>query len=114
MRPRDPTALFFLPSEDEWYKAATDVGSYSDSASPYGTFDQGGNVWEWNETAIGSERGIRGRLAGDLVTGGSAASSRGNALPGLEDDISGFRVAGPIPEPGTALLLAADLVGLAV
>ena len=26
----------------------TDVGAYTVSASPYGTFDQGGNVWEWN------------------------------------------------------------------
>ena len=22
--------------------------------------DQGGNVWEWNETVIGSQRGVRG------------------------------------------------------
>ena len=26
----------------------TSVGAYSHSASPYGTFDQAGNVWEWN------------------------------------------------------------------
>ncbi len=28
----------------------TEVGEYQLSDSPYGTFDQGGNVWEWNET----------------------------------------------------------------
>ena len=28
----------------------TEVGEFENSASPYGTFDQGGNVWEWNET----------------------------------------------------------------
>src|SRR5215813_2062991 len=33
----------------------TPGGSYTGSASPYGTFDQGGNVWEWNETIIGSD-----------------------------------------------------------
>jgi formylglycine-generating enzyme required for sulfatase activity len=27
-------------------------GSYTGSASPYGTFDQGGNVSEWNEAII--------------------------------------------------------------
>ncbi|NLE36871.1 MAG: formylglycine-generating enzyme family protein [Pirellulaceae bacterium] len=36
----------------------TEVGAFENSASPYGTFDQGGNVWEWNETAIGSGRGV--------------------------------------------------------
>ena len=28
--------------------------------SAYGTMGQGGNVWEWNETTIGSLRGVRG------------------------------------------------------
>ena len=27
----------------------TNVGEFENSASAYGTFDQGGNVWEWNE-----------------------------------------------------------------
>ena len=30
----------------------TEVGAHENSASPYGTFDQGGNVWEWNETVV--------------------------------------------------------------
>ncbi len=28
------------------------VGSYVDAPSPYGTFDQTGNLWEWNETIV--------------------------------------------------------------
>ena len=28
----------------------TDVGAYTGSASYYGTFDQNGNVWDWNES----------------------------------------------------------------
>ncbi len=37
------------------------VGEFELSDSPYGTFDQGGNVWEWNETAVTSSlRGLRG------------------------------------------------------
>ena len=39
----------------------TDVGSYTGAASPNGTFDQGGNVWEWNESVfIAEERGLSG------------------------------------------------------
>jgi formylglycine-generating enzyme required for sulfatase activity len=38
----------------------TDGGYFSLSYGPYGTFDQGGNVFEWNEGVSGSYRGWRG------------------------------------------------------
>jgi formylglycine-generating enzyme required for sulfatase activity len=39
----------------------TTRGGYTGSASPYSTFDQGGNVYEWNETLFpGARRGSRG------------------------------------------------------
>jgi hypothetical protein len=37
----------------------TTVGT-NGGPSSYGTYDQSGNVWEWNETAVESTRGIRG------------------------------------------------------
>jgi len=39
----------------------TVVGDFENSESPYNTFDQGGNVWEWNETVTSYlGRGMRG------------------------------------------------------
>jgi formylglycine-generating enzyme required for sulfatase activity len=136
---RNADAAIFLPTEDEWYKAAyydavstsyfdypagsdaqttcgapgatpntanciwgvvdlTDVGSYAASASPNGTFDQGGNVTEWNEAIVGWGRGIRGGgynsnpnvLAASYGSGADASLA---SLPSI-----GFRVAS-IPEP---------------
>ena len=89
----------------------TDVGSYTGSASPNGTFDQGGNVWEWNEATIsGSSRGLRGGafigFPFDL-----AASFRSVNNASLESVGVGFRVAS-IPEPGTGVLLMTGLLGL--
>jgi formylglycine-generating enzyme len=38
----------------------TAVGSYESSPSPWGTFDQNGNMWEYNETMSGGKVGLRG------------------------------------------------------
>ncbi len=36
------------------FLGAIEVGAFTASVGPYGTFDQGGNVWEWSETIIDS------------------------------------------------------------
>ena len=154
---KNVSATVWLPSEDEWYKAAYyngDTASYSlyatqsntaptvaaagatgDITNPganvanynfgadwnsqngnvttvgsagadsfYGTFDQGGNVWEWNDAVIsGSSRGLRGGSWYDLDAYGLASWFRVDADPSLEDNLFGFRVAS-VPEP-TSLLL---------
>ena len=88
----------------------TDVGSYTGSASPNGTFDQGGNVWEWSEKIIGLERGIMG---GSFVNLPAYQAAPGDSKdPPGDNAYIGFRVA-MIPEPGTVLLVMTGLLGLA-
>jgi formylglycine-generating enzyme required for sulfatase activity len=154
-------ATVYLPSEDEWYKAAyydptpgagggdnywlhatqsdtaptiASANSTGDISNPgakvanynsgadwnsqngnvttvgsaaannyFGTADQGGNVFEWNDAVIsGSSRGRRG---GSFNSSENSlrASNRSNVDPTLEINIIGFRVAS-VPEP-TSLLL---------
>jgi formylglycine-generating enzyme len=84
------------------------VGSYA--ANFYGTFDMGGNVWEWNEAIIfGSNRGLRGGSFNDNV---SIMRANIRTLNTPTDGLSsfGFRVS-QVPAPGSAALLG--LAGLA-
>jgi hypothetical protein len=71
----------------------TEVGSYTGSASPNGTFDQSGNVMEWNEAIIsGSSRG--NRSGGWTFNPFSLRAAFGNRTnPTFELHDFGFRVA---------------------
>jgi formylglycine-generating enzyme required for sulfatase activity len=155
-------ATVYLPSEDEWYKAAyydptagagggdnywlhatqsdtaptvgsanfstgaisnpgANVANYNNGAdwndldgnvttvgsaaanNYFGTFDQAGNVREWNDAVIsGSLRGLRGG-AFDGGEGNLRSSSRGLFGPANEFVSIGFRVAS-VPEPTSVLL----------
>ncbi len=72
---------------------ATSVGQFGLSGSPYGTFDQGGNLWEWNETAVNDySRGLRGGYWLDNF-GTLHASNRDGYNPANGYYFVGFRVA---------------------
>ena len=83
--------------------ALTDVGAYgANSASFYGTNDQGGNVWEWNDAVVsGSSRGLSG--ASWNVGESLRSSNRSFFEPMIEFSSVGFRVAG-VPEPSAMVL----------
>jgi formylglycine-generating enzyme required for sulfatase activity len=148
---RNPGATWFIPTLDEWYKAAyykggslnagywlyptrndiapsnvlsatgtnnanfyingytdptnflTAVGAFAASPGPYGTFDQGGDLGQWNDTALGSlYRSVRG---GAFTSESSILSSSIGGADGPTDEFfgEGFRVA-TVPEPSTGML----------
>lgn len=93
----------------------TDVGAYTNSASHYGTFDQGGNVSEWNDAIVGNinNRGIwGGSFADDNLRLQSSFLTSSNALS--EGSPRGFRVSSltAIPEPSTYAAIL-GIMGLA-
>ena len=89
----------------------TTVGDFACSPGPYGTFDQGGNVAEWNEQVVFdmafSQRGGGAFLISVLLH----AADPSNQWPTTESETAGFRIA-CVPEPATLSLLA--LGGLAM
>jgi formylglycine-generating enzyme len=88
-------------------KYTTVVGEFQNSAAPCGTFDQGGNVWEWTEAVYGaSYRVLRGGSF-DEDYGGLHAYYRNNIYnyPTYEACNVGFRIV-EAPEPATMVVLA--------
>ena len=74
----------------------TDVGAFSGSGSFYGTFDQSGTVFHWNDLdgAASSSRGLRGGFFGSGAFGVSSSDSI-SAAPASSIYI-GFRLASPV------------------
>jgi formylglycine-generating enzyme len=80
----------------------TDVGAFSGSGSFYGTFDQSGNVFQWNDldglASSGSSRGLRGGSWTNFAFDVSSAP-RNTSAPSTESIALGFRLASPVPVP---------------
>ena len=98
-------------------KCTTVVGEFQNSDSAYGTFDQGGNVWERNESIVYQDanyahRGLRGGSFGDIDSLSYLQSSyRCLDSPNNEFVHVGFRVS-EVPEPSSIITLLGGLVGL--
>ena len=88
----------------------TDGGAYSSSGSYYGTFDQGGNVWERTVAVTGSSGSARG---GSWTNDDYSLLSSTRSGSGSTDELNflGFRVASAteasiaVPEPSTAVVI---------
>ena len=94
----------------------TEVGEFENSESAYNTFDQGGNVWEWNEAIVYQDanyayRGLRGGSF-DYYYNNLQASHRVSYNPTSEYYDFGFRVSEVVPEPSSIIALAGGLISL--
>ncbi len=108
------TSPYARPIDNGHY--TTVVGEFQNSASAYGTFDQGGNVWEWNDSiSYSSFRGLRGGSFDCNVFGYDVdhlqSSYRDGDFPSYVDDYIGFRVS-QVPEPATIMILSLASVGI--
>jgi sulfatase modifying factor 1 len=91
----------------------TDTGAFSASGSFYGSFDQNGNAFEWNDLT-GAASSSRGQRGGSWLNAAANLSSSGRFTfdSSVERVWLGFRLASPVavPEPSTWVM---GLAGIA-
>lgn len=105
---RNDDAFYWIPSEDEWHKAAHYDGSgwveaAGDDDGPWGTHHHAGPVREWTDTFI-RERSWRRVLGRSFLVdeGDHREDGRANGYPMYGYFSVGFRIARPAGEAGEA------------
>jgi sulfatase modifying factor 1 len=109
-----PGTDLVLGSANHGLPFLTPVGAYTakPSTSAYGTFDQGGNLWEWNETfVLGDFFGLRGGSFDNIY--GLDAAHQDSYPAFFENRIMGFRIVAAVPEPGSLSLAAIAIAAVA-
>jgi formylglycine-generating enzyme required for sulfatase activity len=91
----------------------TATGTFSGSASYYGTFDQSGDVYNWIDTTLDSDSPVLRGGGWDYNAYDVSSSSRNFEGPSGENSTIGFCVAS-IPEPNSLMLILAGIAGLAM
>jgi sulfatase-modifying factor enzyme 1 len=100
----DGWAVTASPDYDPSTNYLTDAGAYNLASSFYGTFDQGGNLAEWNEAVPNAV--FRYYRGGSYAHGADTMWAHGGSalLPASETEKLGFRIA-EVPEPTSVALL---------
>jgi hypothetical protein len=92
-----------------------DIGSYPNSPSPFGTFDQGGNAFELNQSTLSGGLFMYGGYNGGSASSMSSASPFPFPITAdTWDSAIGFRVAAVVPEPSAIVLAALGILGVLV
>jgi formylglycine-generating enzyme len=100
-------------------KYTTVVGEFQNSHSPYGTFDQDGNVREWNETVFvwgdPYEYVLRGQRGGSHMEQSYQLGThcRNYEFPTSAFGNWGFRVVG-VPEPNSIIMMLTGIASAAL
>lgn len=86
-----------VDTRDDTQNYLTDVGAFSGSGSFYGTFDQSGNLYQWNDldgtAGSASSRGLRAGASGINLTASDLSYSNRLTYPPESEGKFGFRLA---------------------
>jgi formylglycine-generating enzyme required for sulfatase activity len=105
-------ANYYISGYTDPVNYLTAVGAFAASPSAYGTYDQGGDVLQWNESIIiGSDRGLRGGAFNDDADVYLQSRSRYLSYPASVSNKIGFRVS-QVPEPASLGILAFGVAAL--